>query len=205
VSRALFAYPFAVVDVETTGFDARGYDRIIEVAVVHLDERLRPTAEFSTLVDPQRDVTASWVHGITDDDVDGAPTFEEIAALLVEQLADRVVVAHNAPFDLRFLGAEFERLGHSMPGMSVVDTLRLTRCKLAVACERYGVVNDAAHMAVGDAHATGALLRAVIERDLGGVVDPEILGCDVPAPRSLWPAIATPASARPPRGRAIAV
>jgi len=55
---------FAVVDVETTGlFPAR--DRVVEVAVVHLDPDARVTGEFSTLIDPRRDVGPTRIHGIS--------------------------------------------------------------------------------------------------------------------------------------------
>ena len=69
---------WGVVDVETTGFSR--LDRIVEVAVVVLDDRASSvTAEFATLVNPQRPMGATGVHGITESMVASAPTFEEIA------------------------------------------------------------------------------------------------------------------------------
>src|SRR6185437_1255200 len=84
---------FAVVDVETTGlFPTR--DRVVEVAVVHLDPDERVTGEFSTLIDPRRDVGPTRIHGIRASDVTGAPTFEAAAATIGQLLAGRVFVAH---------------------------------------------------------------------------------------------------------------
>src|ERR1700722_7974419 len=88
---------FAVVDVETTGlFPAR--DRVVEVAVVHLDPDARVTGAFSTLIDPRRDVGPTHVHGIRASDVTGAPTFPVAAETIRRLLAGRVFVAHNARF-----------------------------------------------------------------------------------------------------------
>ena len=60
--------PFAVVDVETTGFSPRLHDRVVEVAVVRL-EHGQPVEEYTTLVNPGRDVGPTHVHGITGSDV----------------------------------------------------------------------------------------------------------------------------------------
>ncbi|WP_297006582.1 exonuclease domain-containing protein, partial [uncultured Corynebacterium sp.] len=56
------ALPFAVVDVETTGFTNR--DRVLEVAVVHADADGTVTGTWSTLVNPERDIPNSRIHGI---------------------------------------------------------------------------------------------------------------------------------------------
>lgn len=113
--------PLAILDVETTGRDPRR-DRIVEAAVVRIDprrfniagtsstEQLNPTIAFDSLINPGVPVSYTHVHGISDEDLRDAPRFEAIAALLIEALADAVVVAHNATFDLEFLCAEFRRL-----------------------------------------------------------------------------------------------
>lgn len=115
---------FAVVDVETTGlFPAR--DRVVEVAVVHLDPDARITGEFCTLIDPRRDVGPVRIHGISAADVSGAPTFAEAAPVVRQLLAGRVFVAHNARFDAMFLDAEFGRCGMPVPGLPVMCTMQL--------------------------------------------------------------------------------
>src|SRR4051812_14795166 len=98
----------AGVDLETTGADP-GVDRVVEIGVVLLDEAGGVEHEFSTVVDPGRDVGATSIHGIRASDVVGAPTFTEVAPYLAALLSGRVVVAHNALFDLRFLAREFGR------------------------------------------------------------------------------------------------
>ncbi|MGO1641563.1 MAG: 3'-5' exonuclease [Candidatus Corynebacterium faecigallinarum] len=65
---------FAVVDTETTGFSAKR-DRIIELGVVLIDSNFRECERWSTLINPQKKITNSHIHGITDDMVANAPTF----------------------------------------------------------------------------------------------------------------------------------
>lgn len=63
-----------VVDVKTTGlYDA---DRIVEVAAVTLNPRGRVVDEWDTLVNPERDVGPTHLHGVSATMVSAAPTFE---------------------------------------------------------------------------------------------------------------------------------
>ncbi|MCP3802019.1 exonuclease domain-containing protein [Allokutzneria sp. A3M-2-11 16] len=79
------------------------------------------------LVDPERSMGASWVHGLTSADVEGTPRFGEIAHPIAEQLEGTILVAHNLPFDVRFLEAEFERAGLSLPADTGVCALEVDR------------------------------------------------------------------------------
>src|SRR5690606_4867295 len=100
---------YAVIDVETTGLYPGGHDRVVEVAVVHLDSRGTVEDRWCTLVNPGRDLGARHIHGIRTADVLDAPTFGEIAGRLARLLRGRSPVAHNQRFDLAFLRAEFGR------------------------------------------------------------------------------------------------
>lgn len=90
---------FCVIDVETTGFSPRLGDRVVEVAAVRMSRNGAVLDEWSTLVNPGRDVGAIHVHGITAGEVLDAPTFREVAGDLVERLDGAVFVAHNLRFD----------------------------------------------------------------------------------------------------------
>lgn len=156
---------FAVLDVETTGLSPRA-DRVVEIAVVQLDRDLTPAGEFTTLVKPGRDIGATHIHGITARDVAGAPRFEEIAPALLDVLRGRVIVAHNAPFDLRFLAAEFTRMGLALPELPALCTMQLApqylpglpARTLAACCGCAGIALDGAHAAVNDARAAAGLI-----------------------------------------------
>ncbi|MFJ6670544.1 exonuclease domain-containing protein [Actinosynnema sp. NPDC091369] len=155
---------YAVVDVETTGFAARGSDRVVEVAVVGLDDGGRVTDEWCTLLNPGRDLGPQHVHRIRAADVWHAPTFARAAGAVAARLAGRVVVAHNLSFDARFLTAEFARAGVDLP-VTGLCTMRLADRylpnlvgrSLAACCEAAGVVLDSAHSALHDARATARL------------------------------------------------
>src|SRR5215217_494895 len=100
---------YTVIDLETTGLVPQKHDRIVEIGVVFVSDQGVVEGQWSTLVDPQRDVGPTRIHGITARDVLGAPTFAQIAPLLIESIAGRTLVAHNARFDAGFIDYEFAR------------------------------------------------------------------------------------------------
>ena len=154
------AFHMAVIDCETTGFSHT--DRIVEIAVVTLDPADGTILdEFDTLLDPERDIGAQHIHGISAAMVAGAPEFGDIAPMLVQRLHDTILVAHNAPFDMRFLGYEFARIGVAFDPGRPICTYRATGQKLAVACRDHDIALTLAHSALADARATAALARRV--------------------------------------------
>ncbi|NKE57307.1 hypothetical protein FXN61_10870 [Lentzea sp. PSKA42] len=160
---------YAVVDVETTGLSPGHHHRVIEVAVVHVDESGRRVDEWCTLVNPRRDLGPQHVHGISASDARRAPDFAGIAAELAERLSGRVLVAHNLSFDLRFLRAEFARLGHELTaaGLCTMELagrfLGARTRSLAACCEVAGVPMGTAHSALHDARASAGLLVQCLE------------------------------------------
>ncbi|WP_336707965.1 exonuclease domain-containing protein [Oerskovia sp. USHLN155] len=165
---------FAVIDLETTGFSPRQHDRIAEVAVVLTDAAGRVQDEWCTLVNPERDLGPQHVHGISAADVGLAPTFAVVAPHLARLLEGRVIVAHNASFDTRFLRAELGRVGLpvGIDPLACLCTMRLAGTflpsaprGLAICCELAGVVHDGAHSALGDARATAGLLEHYLGLD----------------------------------------
>lgn len=162
---------YAVVDTETTGL--YNSDRIVEIAVVHVDPNGCVTGEWHTLLNPSRDLGPTSLHGIFGADVWHAPSFGQAAAWLADLLRGRVIVAHNLPFDARMLHREYEHLGVAMP---IVDsaglcTMRLSNQflsadsrRLTACCAAAGIPTPAAHTALGDARATTALLAHYLEQ-----------------------------------------
>jgi DNA polymerase-3 subunit epsilon len=158
---------YAVIDFETTGLSPARNARIVEMAVVHVDLTGAVTHRWSSLVDPGRKIRNSNIHGVTDADVAGAPTFAELAPTLAHLLAGRVVVAHNAPFDIRFLTAEAAGAGLAASGeVPAVCTLaashdyqpRLGRRRLTDCVAAAGLPAFEAHGALADATAAAQLL-----------------------------------------------
>jgi DNA polymerase-3 subunit epsilon len=107
--------PYAVIGIATTGFSPANGDRIVEIAIARVDARGGLHDEYATLVDPGRDVGPVFVHGISNSEVRGAPTFADIAGELLDRMDDAVVVMHDGAFVERFLEAEFHRAGVRLP------------------------------------------------------------------------------------------
>ena len=142
--------PFAVIDFETTGLVPERTDRVVEIGVALTDDSGRIEHEWTTLVNPHRDIGATHVHGIQACDVVDAPDFAAISDHLLEMLTGRVVVAHNASFDMRFINAELEWAGQpGLPSDRALDTLAIARKKfpgspasLDALCRRFGIDNS---------------------------------------------------------------
>ena len=83
---------YAVIDVETTGLRTSWHDRIVEIAVVHADEHGRITAEWCSLVNPDRDLGPQFVHGISAAEARRAPRFTDLAGHVAGLLRSRVLV-----------------------------------------------------------------------------------------------------------------
>jgi DNA polymerase-3 subunit epsilon len=139
---------------------------VVEIAVVQLNADAEITAEFCTLINPRRDVGPTRLHGITAADITSAPIFATAAATLWELLSGRVLVAHNAPFDARFLDAEFTRCGTRLPPPPQMCTMQLASHylrglparTLTACCDTAGVELDQHHSALHDARAAAQLL-----------------------------------------------
>lgn len=159
---------FAVIDLVTTGFSPARGDRIVEVGVVLVDDRGAVEQEWATLVNPQRDVGATHVHGIRVSDVADAPLFGDVAAHLVTLLSGRTLVVHNQEFELRFLKAELAAHGFVMPAtFAGLCTMLWSRSafgssKLVDVCAVLEIERPTTHDALGDARATAAILAALI-------------------------------------------
>lgn len=158
---------YAVIDVETTGF-ART-DRIVEISIVGLDGDGEIVEEYDTLVNPLGNVGATHIHGITSAMISVAPTFEEIAAAVALRLDGVLLVAHNLPFDGRFLQQEFGRVGARFDRGSGFCTYHLTGAKLDAACRRHRVPLESHHRALADARATAQLLKKLLRRTANGI------------------------------------
>ncbi|SEM23211.1 3'-5' exonuclease [Streptacidiphilus jiangxiensis] len=162
---------FAAVDLETTGLEP-GVDRVCEIGVVLFRADGSVLGEYTTLVDPQRPMAATAIHGIAADQVVDAPTFAQLAPGLERLLAGTVVVAHNLAFEDAFLAAEFRAAGRPVPRWPGLCTLVTARAQLAgpgfglAALHRSLTATSftAAHTALGDSRATAELLTALLRQ-----------------------------------------
>jgi DNA polymerase III epsilon subunit family exonuclease len=177
--RRLSGLPIAVVDTETTGLHPGLGHRVVEVAVLRL-ENMREAAYLSYLVNPGRamDPGASRVNGITDDDLVDAPPFAAILPELDQLLRGTVIVAHNAAFDAGFLGLEYhlaQKTTEDQKAPTVqldnpwLCTMRLARQffyfrrnSLGNIAMELGVRANQAHRALNDVYTTSAILKRML-------------------------------------------
>ncbi len=163
---------YAVVDIETTGGSAR-LEKITEIAVYIHDGR-RIIDEYTTLINPERNIPyfITSLTGITNEMVEDAPKFYEVARKIVELTEGNIFVAHNARFDYAFIRQEFSLLGYNFK-RTVLDTVALSRrllpghrsYSLGNLCNDLGIVITGRHRASGDALATVRLLELLLEKD----------------------------------------
>lgn len=161
---------FAIIDVETTGLSPKK-DRVLELAVVRVDQGGNVVDEWSTRFNPEGPVGATHIHGIRQADVANAPLFRDVAASVVPYIAGLPIAAHNARFDLAFLRAEFRRAGWDVPWLPAYCTLdgshhympHLDRRRLVDCCWSARIPLTDAHSALGDARATAGLLRHYLQ------------------------------------------
>jgi len=164
---------FAIIDIETTGGSAR-FEKITEIAV-YLHDGEKITGEFISLVNPERNIPyfITNLTGITNEMVENAPRFYEIAKTIVELTEGRTFVAHNARFDYSFIRQEFKSLGFNYR-RSIIDTVALSRklfpghrsYSLGNICRDLKITINGRHRAAGDALATVSLFEMLLKKDL---------------------------------------
>jgi len=165
---------YAIVDIETSGGSWQR-DRITEIAIyIHNGNSI--TNEFKSLVNPETLIPyyITQITGITNEMVANAPKFYEIAREVVLLTHECVFVAHNAPFDYRFVQTEFKRLGYEYH-REVLCTVKLSRrvfpghgsYSLGNICNSLGIEIEDRHRAAGDAMATTKLFEKILSETNG--------------------------------------
>jgi DNA polymerase-3 subunit epsilon len=163
---------FMVVDTETNGLAGERCE-MTEVGAVlvgggELHERWSSLCRTSAPL--KRGIQR--LTGISQAMVDAAPSLEEVLPPLRRRLENRIMVAHNAPFDRRILRQAFARIGLEWPDPPVICTAALARALLPLQNKRgLGVLADAlgidvelAHRALADAETCGRVLCALFPR-----------------------------------------
>lgn len=165
-----------VLDTETTGLSPKDGHRVVEIGCVELVNHVTTGNTFHQYLNPERSMPeeALAIHGLSDEFLAVQPVMADKAEDFLAFIGDATLVIHNAEFDVRFLNAEFERLGHpAIPLERTVDTVRLAREKfpgapasLDALCRRFEIDNSSRslHGALLDAQ----LLAEVYLELIGG-------------------------------------
>lgn len=167
--RELTYVPF---DLETTGLDPTGGDKIIQLGAIRVvNGRLQHNEIIDQLVDPQRPVPpiATDITGISPEMLVGQPTVDKVLPEFKEFVEGAVLVAHNAAFDMRFLELNEISTGIGF-GNPVLDTLLLSTVvhpnqddhTLDGIAGRMNIPIVGRHTALGDAIVTAEILLRLI-------------------------------------------
>lgn len=120
-----------IMDTETTGFDDKTGDRIVEIGVIEMVGRRFTGNKLHVYINPEKHMEEEVirVHGISNEFVSDKPKFADVCQKVYEFMVDSEVIAHNASFDMRFLQMEFEKAGITdfLSRVHVTDTLAMAR------------------------------------------------------------------------------
>ena len=178
-----------VLDTETTGFDPKTGDRMVEIGAVELMNHMPTGNTYHQYINPERDMPqgAFEVHGLGPDllipprppeggevILKDKPLFREIGQAFLDFIGDARLVIHNAKFDVPFLNAELGWINlPQIPMERAIDTLGIARKKypgspasLDALCRRFGI--DNAHRTLHGALLDSEILAEVYLELIGG-------------------------------------
>ncbi|MXW87455.1 MAG: 3'-5' exonuclease [Boseongicola sp. SB0667_bin_21] len=157
---------FAAIDFETADYHS---DSACSVGVVHVKDNSIAERYHRLIRPPRREFVFTYIHGLTWNDVRDSPSFGELWPEL-RHLLDRAdfLVAHNASFDSRVLGACCRLAGISPPRYRFLCTVSMARkmwklrsARLPVVCQHLGIALEH-HDALSDAEACAKIaMRAL--------------------------------------------
>jgi DNA polymerase III subunit epsilon len=177
---------YSVLDFETTGLGPTS-SRVLEVGIQKITSDGEIIDTYDSLVNPQGPVGASWIHGVSNDMVEDAPLFADVADDILQFLDGSVIAAHNANFDIPFLREELRRAGKTYDMIPSICTLRLARkhmkgCRsysLSSLCSFLHITNRHAHSALADADAASQLLLHLFRQyDIEDTIGSELVFCN---------------------------
>lgn len=161
--------PLVVIDTETTGVET-DMDRIVQIAVIRIDDPKRIPTQFCCYIDPGVPIPpeATAVHGITDDMVRGQLSFSQVWGQHVAALVEGAdVCAYNARFDLAMIDRELRNAGlkWDRSKVRIIDPMVIFRQRVPHTLEGALVyycdaIHGSAHDALQDAKATLDVLAA---------------------------------------------
>jgi DNA polymerase-3 subunit epsilon len=162
---------FIAFDLETTGIQPKT-DAVVEIGAVRFSGA-EPIETFSTLINPGRPIPpeASAVNGITDEMVAGEPGIETVLSDLADFCKDLPLVAHNAPFDFKFILKAVEDHRARSPKGIVLDSCALARIvfpgminyRLGTLVAHFGFPSGTFHRAEEDGVYCGLLFARTLE------------------------------------------
>jgi DNA polymerase-3 subunit epsilon len=163
---------YAIVDIETTGSYSAA-NGITEISI-HVFDGINVVEKFETLINAGQSIPRyiQAMTGITDEMVENAPIFEDVAESIYNILNDKIFIAHSVNFDYSFIKGHLAAHGYDLDCKKLC-TVRLSRklipgkqsYSLGNLCDSLGIYINDRHRAGGDAEATVKLFRLLLESD----------------------------------------
>ena len=172
---ALEEATFIAFDTETTGLYPL-VGRIVEIGAVRFHSDGEEIAVFEQLIDPETDIPpdAQAVNQISNEMVRGQPVISRVLPGFIDFLdgMDNLLLAHNAAFDIEFIGVDMLRLGFMLPRHMVFDTIMLAQSvapglmsySLEALSVMLGVTRGQTHRALSDSQLTKDVFLALLRR-----------------------------------------
>lgn len=185
-SRPLRSLTYVVFDTEATGLSPSKGDEMVSIAGVRVVHGRILTGEtFSRLVNPRRTIPSesTRIHGITDEMVADAPPIEVVLPQFKAFVADAILVAHSAAFDLSLIHRRQDEAGTKFDNLTLDSMLisyflypDMDDHSLDALATRLGLEIDGRHTAAGDAMATAAVFVKLLDSlEARGIVTLEAL------------------------------
>ena len=176
--KSIIALPttFCIVDLETTGLDFEN-DDIIEISAIRFENGTQ-VSSYETLVKPPLSTfydieTGSDVEvyvsdfiadltGITNEMLETAPEIRSVLPGFLDFIGDSIIIGHNIPFDMKFLGQALENHGFGDIKNDYINTIRIARktfpgnphYRLSDVAKYCGLSQSSAHRALADCETT---------------------------------------------------
>lgn len=152
---------FVAVDVELF---TRKFTSVCAIGMVRVRDGVI-TQKFYSLVKPVKDEFTdespnTWIHGITKEMIENAPTFDKLIPVYEAFVGDLPVVCHNASTEANALLELFMHYNHYCYPPEIIDTRILTDCSLEDACKKYNIEIGEHHNALDDALACAKIYMA---------------------------------------------
>jgi predicted DnaQ family exonuclease/DinG family helicase len=157
---------YVALDVEATGMDP-SRDEVIEIAALKFDDT-RVVDRWQSLVRPKGQVpfNITTLTGISNDDVQSAPRFSEVAESLNAFVGKLPIVGQSPQFDVEMLAGAGLRLRNPRYDTFELATIlmpQLPAYNLATIADRLNVEVDSSHRAMADVETTMQVFRGLIE------------------------------------------
>ena len=174
---------FVAFDTETTGSFPVS-ERIVEIGAVKFTRDGTVLGEFCELVDPEMPIPRNVirVHGIRNRDVRGKDPIDEVLPRFIDFIGDSILIAHNALFDVQFMGVQMIWQQLPFPKNPVLDSVEMCqeflpdvkRHNLRNMSRKLGM-NVRCHRALADSQVVRELFLSMVRDSTGEINVAELL------------------------------